>query len=428
VLDHPTSSPDSDGARPRDLLTLGSASTSPKADKGEAGEKSSERTETLDLKRDDTKPRDDSREDPENADTRRTSSEAGEGSNEHGSITGGKAFIRRHPVGVAIGAILVIAAIAAGVLYYLHARNFESTDDAFIDSRPVSISPEVTGSLVEVRVNDNQVVKAGDVLARIDDRDYRAAVDNAQAQIEQADASIANFNAQISAQQSQIDQAKKQVSEAQAALAFSRAENARYQELERTGAGTVQRAQQAQSDLQQKQAQLDAAEASEAAAEKQINVLRAQVHSAMAQRDQAIAQKAQADANLSRTILHATMDGRVTRLTGAVGQVATSQSALMVLVPLDVWVTANFKETQLTLMKPGQPASIEIDALGRTFRGHVDSLQAGSGTAFSLLPAENATGNYVKVVQRIPVKIIFDQRPDAELGPGMSVVPTVTVR
>ena len=151
-------------------------------------------------------------------------------------------------------------------------------------------------------------------------------------------------------------------------------------------------------------------------------------HNAMAQREQADGQKAQADANETRTILHATVDGRVTRLTGAVGQVASAQSALMIVVPLKIWVTANFKETQLALMKVGQPVSIEIDAFGRSLPGHVDSIQAGSGTAFSLLPAENATGNYVKVVQRIPVKITFDQDPDLELGPGMSVVPTVTVR
>ena len=354
--------------------------------------------------------------------------EEGKAEDSHGSIEGGRRFIRKHPIGVAIGVVILIAAVIAGTLYYLHARNFESTDDAFIDGRPVSISPEVTGNIVEVPVTDNQVVKAGDVLARIDDRDYRAAVANADAQIAQAEASIGNYNAQIGAQQAQIEQTKKQVAEAQAALDFSRTENTRYQDLVKTGAGTVQRAQQSASDLQQKQAQLASSQASQLEAERQIGVLIAQVKTATAQRGQAIAQKTQAEANLSRTILHATIDGRVTRLTGAVGQVATSQSSLMVLVPLNVWVTANFKETQLALMRVGQPVSIEVDAFGRTFPGHVDSIQAGSGTAFSLLPAENATGNYVKVVQRVPVKITFDQQPDVELGPGMSVVPTVTVR
>ena len=164
------------------------------------------------------------------------------------------------------------------------------------------------------------------------------------------------------------------------------------------------------------------------AAEKQINVLKAQRRNAEAQIEQAKAQKETADANLSRTQIHATSDGRVARLTGAPGFIATSGEVLMIIVPLDVWVTANFKETQLADMRVGQHVDIEIDSFGRTYPGKVDSIQAGSGTAFSLLPAQNATGNYVKVVQRIPVKIVFDQRPDVELGPGMSVVPTVSVR
>jgi membrane fusion protein (multidrug efflux system) len=148
----------------------------------------------------------------------------------------------------------------------------------------------------------------------------------------------------------------------------------------------------------------------------------------MAQLDQSKAQKDQADANLGRTELRATVDGRVAKLTAAPGALAAPGQSIMVVVPLEIWVTANFKESQLALMHVGQPVDIAVDAFGRSFPGHVDSIQAGSGTAFSLLPAENATGNYVKVVQRVPVKITFDSRPDVELGPGMSVVPTVTVR
>ena len=349
---------------------------------------------------------------------------------EHGSIEGARRFIRKHPIGVAIGAVIFLVAVVAGILYWLHARNYESTDDAFIDGRPVSISPEVTGNIVAVPVTDNQVVKAGDVLARIDDRDYRAAVANA-AGADRAGRGrrSTNGNAQIGAQQSQIEQTKRQVTEAQAALELragreqalpgSRPDGRRNRAAGPAGglrsapaAGPIRcRAGRAASGREADQ-----------------RVCGRRSRNAVAQREQAKAQKAQAEANLSRTVLHATIDGRVTRLTGAVGQVATAQSALMILVPLDVWVTANFKETQLELMKVGQPVTIEVDAYSRTFAGHVDSIQAGSGTAFSLLPAENATGNYVKVVQRIPVKITFDQRPDVLLGPGMSVVPTVKVR
>lgn len=341
---------------------------------------------------------------------------------------GVKNALRNHPYAIGVAAIILIAAVVLGTLYYLHARHYESTDDAFIDGRPVSISPEVTGNIVAVPVTDNQVVEPGDLLARIDDRDYQASVEQAAAQIEQANANVENYAAQVAAQQAQVDQAAQQVQQAEAALKFSQQENARYQELVKTGFGTVQRAQQATSDLQSKQAALDAAGAAETAAERQIKVLKAGRRSAEAQLAQAQAQKATADANLSRTQLHATMEGRVTRLTAAVGQVATQSQALMVLVPLDVWVTGNFKETQLSDMRVGQPVDIEIDAFGKSYPGHVNSVQAGSGTAFSLLPAENATGNYVKVVQRVPVKITFDKRPDIELGPGMSVVPSVTVR
>ena len=348
-----------------------------------------------------------------------------EGDQEHDDK---RPFWRKHPIALIVGVVVLIAAIVAGVLYYLHARHFESTDDAFIDARPIAVSAEVTGNITAVPVNDNQVVHAGDLLVRLDDRNYTAAADQAQAQIEQAKGQFADADAQVQAQKSTVEQAARQTAEALAALQFAQDEDARYQQLAKTGFGTVQRAQQAASDLKQRQAALAAAQANEAAAQKQIAVFKAQRHSAEAQIGQAKAQKDTADANVTRTEIHATSDGRVTRLTAAVGFVATSGQALMVLVPLDVWVTANFKETQLADMRVGQAVDISIDAYGRNYPGKVNSIQAGSGTAFSLLPAQNATGNYVKVVQRIPVKITFDERPDAELGPGMSVVPSVTVR
>jgi membrane fusion protein, multidrug efflux system len=239
---------------------------------------------------------------------------------------------------------------------------------------------------------------------------------------------LKSIEAQVSAQQAQIDQTSQQVTEADAALKFAEEENTRYQDLAKTGAGTIQRAQQSSSDLKSRRAALDAALAANAAAQRQIEVLQASKQVSAAQRDQYAAQKARAEADLSRTELRATVDGRIAKLTAAVGNLATSAQSIMVVVPLDVWVTANFKETQLANMRLGQPADISIDAYGRSFPGHVVGIQAGSGTAFSLLPAENATGNFVKVVQRVPVKITFDRRPDVELGPGMSVVPTVTVR
>jgi membrane fusion protein (multidrug efflux system) len=322
---------------------------------------------------------------------------------------------------------LIVIGVLAGIAWYLHARHYESTDDAFIDGRPVLMSPQVTGSIISVDVTDNQIVKKGDLLATIDARNYQAAVNQADAQIRQNEATERNFEAQIAGQKAQVDQATQQVTQAEAALKFATDENTRYQDLVQKGAGTVQRAQQASSDFNGKQAALDAATAAKVSAERQIDVLNAQKVGAAAQLDQSKAQKDRADADLQRTELRATVDGRVTKLTAAVGALAAPGQAIMIVVPLDV--TANFKESQLAVMRVGQPVDIRIDAFGgRILAGQVNSVQAGSGTAFSLLPAENATGNYVKVVQRVPVKITFNQRPDVELGPGMSVVPTVSVR
>ena len=318
--------------------------------------------------------------------------------------------------GLAMALVIGTAiAILAIVSWWLHARNYETTDDAFIDTRTVQISPQVAAAIVDVPVTDNQAVEAGTELVRLDDRDYIA-------QRAQAQASVDNLIAQIAAQQAKIDQADKQAAQAKAALDFAQQEAERYQQLAKQGSATVEQAQQYGSNLLQAQASFAAAQANAVATEKQDAVLKAQLESAKAQ-------LAEAETNLSRTIITAPVAGRVTQLTAAKGTYAAVGQALMMFVPRNVWVTANFKETQLDLMRPGQPVDIEIDAYpGRAFKGHVDSIQAGSGTAFSLLPAENATGNYVKIVQRVPVKIVFDKPPDVQLGPGMSVVPTVKVR
>jgi membrane fusion protein, multidrug efflux system len=329
-------------------------------------------------------------------------------------------------IAITIGAALALGLIVA---WWLNARHYESTDDAFIDARTVQISAQVAAAIVDVPVTDNQLVEAGAVLVQLDDRDYIAQRDQAKAQVNQAQASVDNLIAQIATQRAKIDQADKQVEQAQAALTFAKQQADRYQQLAAKGSGTVEQAQQYSSNLLQSQATLAATQANAAATEKQIPVLEAQRDLANGQLAQARATLAQAEANLSRTVITAPVAGRVTKLTAAKGAYAAVGQALMMFVPREVWVTANFKETQLDLMRPGQPVEIGIDAYpDRSFKGHVDSIQSGSGTAFSLLPAENATGNYVKIVQRVPVKIVFDKPPDVLLGPGMSVVPTVKVR
>jgi membrane fusion protein (multidrug efflux system) len=340
-----------------------------------------------------------------------------------------QSFIRRHPFVVFGLALAIVAAAAAIVLWWLHARNFESTDDAFIDTRVVSISSQVAGAIVSVPVTDNQLVATGALLLQIDQRDYQTTVAQAQAQVDQATASVANLAAQIDAQKARIDQAEKQVDQTKAALTFAKQENERNQDLMRRNAGTQQQAQQAASNHIQAQANVASAEANAAATQKQIPVLQTQQQGAVGQLEQAQAQLTQAVINLGRTSITAAEAGRATKISAAVGANAQPGQVLMLFVSENKWITANFKETQLSLMRPGQPVDIAIDAYpSRVFRGHVDSIQAGSGAAFSLLPPENATGNFVKVVQRVPVKIVFDQPPDVYIGPGMSVVPTVTVR
>jgi len=326
-------------------------------------------------------------------------------------------------------AALIIAAIVAVAVWWVNTSGYETTDDAFIDARTVSISSQISAAIVDVPVTDNQTVQAGAGLVRLDDRDFKAQADQAQAQVDQSKANIATIDAQLAAQQDRIDQAVKQAAQAQAALTFAQQQDERYQRLVNTGAGTVEQAQQYASGLRQAEAAYAAAQANTIATEKQLPVLKAQRTQAQAQLEQALATQEQANANLSRTVITAPVAGRVARLTAAKGDYAAAGQALIMFVPLDVWVTANFKETQLSTLRPGQPVSITIDAYpNRPFKGHVDSIQAGSGTAFSLLPAENATGNYVKIVQRVPVKIVFDEHPDVLLGPGMSVVPTVKTR
>jgi len=340
-----------------------------------------------------------------------------------------KGFLKRRPVAFAVGTMLLASVLGGGYLYLDYAEHFESTDDAFIAARQSALAPKVSGYITAVPVTDNEHIAAGDVIARIDDRDYRIALDQAEAQVAAAQASIENIDAQLQVQQAQISANEAQVEQAQAALVFAEQQNWRYQELAQKGSGTIQNAQQYSSQLRQQQAALASAQATLKLAQRQIEALKAQRSSAVASLAQAKAQRDQAQLNLSYTTVTAAQPGRVVNLSAAVGQFAQPGTNLTMFVPDQIWVTANFKEIQLDRMRPGEPVTLAIDAYPeRTIHGHVDSVQPGSGTAFSLLPAQNATGNYVKIVQRVPVKIVMDDPPtDVALGPGMSVVPTVRI-
>jgi len=338
--------------------------------------------------------------------------------------------VREHWLLASVATCLLLAVLIGGTLYWFSVRDYESTDDAFIAARSFAIAPKVGAYVREVPVTDNQHVNAGDLLARIDDRDYVIAVNQAKAQVAVAQANIDNVQAQIDSQREQIDQARAQLDQAEAQLKFAEQEEARAKDLVEKGAGTVQREQQTRSDLQAQEVNDVRTKAALTAAKLGIKTLKAQLESAHAQLQQAQAQLDQANLNLQYTRITAAQSGRVVKLSVAVGTLAAAGQSLMMFVPDDIWIVANYKETQLRHMRPGQPVEFTIDAFpGRKLTGHIASVQPGSGTAFSLLPAENATGNYVKVVQRVPVKIIVDQWPDdVPVGPGMSVVPWTKVR
>ena len=337
--------------------------------------------------------------------------------------------LRRHPIAAVFGLLCLLLALPAGYLYWDYTSHFETTDDSYIAARQFAIAPEVSGYITAVPVTDNEHVAAGQVIARIDDRTYRAALAQAKAQVAAARANIGNIDAQLDVQQAQISADQAQVDKAQAALLFAQQQASRYEYLAHTIAGTVQNAQQYTSQLHQDQAALDGAQATLKLAQRQIQALKAQRDSAVASLAQAKAQRDQAQINLGYTTVTADQSGRVVQLSAAVGQYAQPGTNLTMFVPDDIWIWANFKETQLDQMRPGEPVTIDIDAYPeRAIRGHVASVQPGSGTAFSLLPVQNATGNWVKIVQRVPVRVVMDNPPpDVALGPGMSVEATVRV-
>jgi membrane fusion protein, multidrug efflux system len=340
-----------------------------------------------------------------------------------------KNFLRRHPLIAGVGLVALLVAGVAAYVYWDNSSHFESTDDAFIAARQFAIAPKVAGYITAVPVTDNQHVNRGDVIAQIDQRDFRTALAQAQAQVAGAEAGIHNIDAQISTQDAQISASQAQVGQAQANLELMRVTWGRDQPLVNKGWATAQQGTTDVQNLKAQQAGVDSAQAALKVAQRQIDTLRAQRASAEASLAQAQAQLDQAKLNLSYTTVIADQPGRVVNLSGAVGQYAQVGTNLTMFVPDEIWVVANYKETQLDRMRPGQPVDIEIDAYPeRAFHGHLDSVQPGSGPAFSLLPPENATGNYVKIVQRVPVKLILDNPPtDVSLGPGMSVVPTARV-
>jgi membrane fusion protein (multidrug efflux system) len=336
---------------------------------------------------------------------------------------------RRRPLLFALGGIVAMGVIAAGVTYWLQSRNYVSTDDAFIDGYVTQIAPQVAGTVTALKFADNEHVVSGQTLLLIDPRDYQARLAQAQAQQANAVASRQQAEAQIGVLQASLDQARANVAVAEADLVQARQDYQRFTTIN-PHAVSQQQVDNATAAFHSAEAKLNAAKQAVAGAEAQLRTGQAQVVAAQAQQQQAEANVATAALQLSYCTIVAPVSGHVAHRNVDVGNYVSPGQALFAIVQDNVWVTANFKETQLSGLKPGQPARISIDAVpGVTFRGRVDSFQPGTGSAFSVLPAENATGNWVKVVQRLPVKIVFDDPRVRQyfLAPGMSVEPSVKI-
>lgn len=332
--------------------------------------------------------------------------------------------------------MLALLAGTAAIAYYGHdywtnGRYLETTDDAYVKADSTIVAPKISGYIAKVLVGDNEKVKAGQTLAKIDDRDFKAALDQASADVAAGEASVRNIDAQLELQQPIIEQSTADVAAADANLKFAQEERARYDDLMKSGSGTIQRAQQTDAALRASNAQLQHAKSGLVAAQRKVDVLTTQRAQAAAQLERAHAVAQQAALNLSYTEITAPVDGTVGARSLRVGQFVQAGTQLMAVVPLDaVYVVANFKETQLTHVRSGQPVELRIDSFrSQTLHGHVDSLSPASGLEFALLPPDNATGNFTKIVQRVPVKIVLDDRSlTGLLRPGMSAVPTVDTK
>jgi len=338
---------------------------------------------------------------------------------------------RTHQQKFVLAGVAALVLLIAVIVYYREfIAPYESTDDAFIDGYVTLISPRVSGQVARLMVTDNQEVKAGDVLVEIDPRDYETSLSQAKADLAAASSQANQSRAQVKVSEAKVAQAQAAVTAAEAETQRANDDLKRYQDVESRAVS--------KSALDLAQAQARSANANSVAACSQTNAAEAEVvlseagvETSTAAIQQAEAKLQQAELNVSYTKIIAPMDGRVTARTVQLGHYIQPGQALLALVPKDVWVVANFKETQLTYMKPGQPVDLRVDAYpNKKFKGKVDSLQAGTGARFSLLPPENAVGNYIKVVQRVPVKVIFDEAlpTNLDIAPGMSVVPEVKVK
>ncbi|MGE8098199.1 HlyD family secretion protein [Pseudomonas fluorescens] len=334
---------------------------------------------------------------------------------------------------LAVAGLIALALIALyGSHWWTSGRFIEETDDAYIGGDVTVIGPKVAGYIEEVLVTDNQRVKAGDLLIRLDSRDYRASLAKAEGAVAAQEALLANLDATEQLQHAVIGQARAGIDAAGAETARSRDDNARYKKLVGSNAVSVESAQRADATFKTAQAQSARAQAELLATQRQLDVIATRKQQAKAALMQARAERDLAQLNLGYTELRAPVDGVIGNRRARVGAYAQAGSQLLSVVPASgLWVDANFKEDQLAHMVPGQRVSIHADVLsGREFHGHLDSLAPATGAQFSVLPPENATGNFTKIVQRVPVRILLDPADGVlgQLRPGLSVTASVDTK
>ncbi len=343
--------------------------------------------------------------------------------------------LKRKGVRLVILGVAIVLLVLGGswfANYWMVGRYLQGTDDAYVQADAVIVSPKIGGYVEQVFVADNQAVKAGDPLFSIDPRDYRSRVAQAQAQIDVANSSAQGLVAQIAEQQAAVDSARARLVSAESDLRFAKTIRDRYEALAATGAESRETFAEKRSQFERAEAAVAGRKADLVSAQRRVATLQAQVGQARAQAEGGVAQRASADVDLGSTLVRASIAGRVGNKTVQRGQFVQPGTRVMSVVPLDqLYITANFKETQVGLMRVGQPVTIEVDALeGVELHGRVESFAPGTGAQFSLLPPENATGNFTKIVQRVPVRIAVDAGPEtrALLLPGMSVHVSVDTR
>lgn len=344
-----------------------------------------------------------------------------------------KSVLREHPLLLAAACVLLIVLIVGAIAYWRHARQYEATDDAYIDGHMVRLAPQVAGTVQQILIDDNQSVTQNQLLAVIDTSQQRARYEGLTAQATQARSAAAQTTSQVEVSRQQVSAARAKLGEPQAALVKARADLARLRGLQKLEPSAVagQQIDAANEALQRAQAQRESAAREVDQTLAQLKAARTAIDTSQAAIKAADAQVRASNVDLTNSRITAPVAGRIANRNVALGSYVEPGQQIMAIVPSKLWVTANFKETQLTLLRVGQSVDLKVDAFPDVaFTGHVESLQPGAGQAFALLPAENATGNFVKVVQRVPVRISVDAPGFAAypIGPGMSVVPSVKVR